>query len=79
MRSRVLDENGFVADFGEISAIVRQYDHRDLNEFFPNPTAEILAHEFYDQMRKAFPGKRIDAVTVYETSNCWAQFSEWED
>ena len=38
-----LDQNGMVIDFKNISGIVNQLDHQNLNEFMVQPTAEFMA------------------------------------
>lgn len=45
-RSRELNDDGMVVDFGHIKQVVKeQLDHRNLNEVLPfNPTAENIAH-----------------------------------
>lgn len=35
---------GMVIDFTEIKKIVSQLDHKNLNDFFPQPTAENIAY-----------------------------------
>jgi 6-pyruvoyltetrahydropterin/6-carboxytetrahydropterin synthase len=65
-----LDENGVVVDFDDISRAVRAaaidvYDHRDLNDILPNPTAELVAADALVRIREA----GIDAawVRLWET------------
>jgi 6-pyruvoyltetrahydropterin/6-carboxytetrahydropterin synthase len=45
---------GWVVDFEEIKKAVKplvdQLDHRDLNDFMENPTAELLGYWFLDQL-----------------------------
>lgn len=67
----MLDDRGFVRDFAELDALVhpliRQLDHKVLNDTISNPTAELIAQWFLD---------RVDgccAVRVYETDDCWAE------
>ncbi|MCX7044725.1 MAG: 6-carboxytetrahydropterin synthase [Candidatus Sumerlaeota bacterium] len=41
--SETLDAQGMVVDFDHITRIVKQYDHKLLNDLLPQPTAENLA------------------------------------
>lgn len=72
--SQLLDAEGFVVDFGHISRIVRELDHRDLNDFLENPTAEILAEWLYNKLRSLFPSVDFPRVVVYETEDSWAAY-----
>lgn len=65
-------EDGFVMDFYHLkealNAVLEQFDHRDLNEILPNPTAEaIVVH-----MRRLLE-ERLDASTV-----CLVSIKLWE-
>jgi 6-pyruvoyltetrahydropterin/6-carboxytetrahydropterin synthase len=71
-----LSENGIVMDFGDITDLFKReiedrYDHRHLNDFFPNPTAEILAWTWLHDLNVL--DSRISAVKVYETAKCSAE------
>ena len=50
--SETLDENGMVLDFTEIKKAVSLFDHRDLNEILPQPTAENLARAICEAVPK---------------------------
>lgn len=48
--------NGLVIDFVILKKIVKErildkYDHRCFNDFFENPTAEVLAQHFWDELK----------------------------
>lgn len=48
-----LDENGIVADFTDLKELVKnevvdKYDHQNLNDYFGNPTAEVMAQKFFE-------------------------------
>lgn len=77
--SRELTEKGVVMDFGELSKIVdseiiSKYDHQLLNEFFLNPTAELMAREIFGSLEtyfyKAVLKPTIVRVKLWETENC---------
>lgn len=73
-------ENGFVADFWDLDAVVQpiveQVDHRTLNDVagLTNPTAELIAAWFMKQVDKELTGSKIicTKVVVYETPDCFA-------
>lgn len=71
--SGALDVRGFVTDFAEIDAeimpLIKQVDHRLLNEVegLENPTAEIIATWFFHRI------KGCESVRVYENDDCWAE------
>lgn len=51
-----IQENGLVIDFKILKKIVKErildkYDHRCFNDFFENPTAEIIAQHFWDELK----------------------------
>ena len=65
-----INENGIVIDFDDISSIVKEkilgpYDHQLLNDYFPNPTAELLALDFSKQLEAE--GLEVSRLTVWET------------
>jgi 6-pyruvoyltetrahydropterin/6-carboxytetrahydropterin synthase len=69
---------GFVMDFFEIedafAPLRTQLDHHYLNEVdgLQNPTAENIAIWIWQRIKPALP--LLTAVTVYETSECWAEY-----
>lgn len=73
-----LDANGVVMDFDEIDMIVNervivQLDHSHLNDFLPNPTAELLAAWIWGQLLEQLEG--LESVKVYESPDTWAEVS----
>ena len=70
-----LDEHGFVLDYGVLKELVSQYDHRDLNDFLENPTAELLAQELALQLDELLPPFiRIRYIRVHENDTSWAEY-----
>ena len=73
-----LDENNFVRDYGELSALKRYIDdtldHRHLNDVFGHDsvTAEFLAKSLYDWCKARWP--ETSAVRVSETPKTWATY-----
>lgn len=80
-------KQGMIVDFKDLkhmvnNFILNKYDHSNLNDFFPNPTAEImvesigsqimiLLHDFYIES-----GNKLDLVSVklWETEDSYAEF-----
>ncbi len=51
-----IQENGLVIDFVILKKLVKEkvvdkFDHRSLNDFFENPTAEIAAQFIWDELK----------------------------
>jgi 6-pyruvoyltetrahydropterin/6-carboxytetrahydropterin synthase len=82
MMGETLHGPGFVIDYRELDWFKRYLDdcvdHYHLNEVFPdiNPTAELLAHKFYDLATKQNPFSLTVAirVEVSETDKTWASY-----
>lgn len=70
-------ESGMVKDFANITKdaikVILIHDHKYLNDNFPNPTAEVLALSWLNQLRSLDP--RYTDVTVWETDDCYATAS----
>lgn len=71
--------NGFILDFWDLDKIVQpildRIDHRVLNDIkgLTNPTAEIIADWFMDQVLSSLDdGFSCSKVVVYETDECFA-------
>jgi 6-pyruvoyltetrahydropterin/6-carboxytetrahydropterin synthase len=65
-----LNESGIVIDFDDISEVVKRniiarFDHQLLNDYFPNPTAEIVALEFTKLLEAE--GLEVQRLTLWET------------
>ena len=51
-----VQKNGLVLDFGILKKIVKEqvlnkYDHRSLNDFFENPSAEVVAEAIWGTLK----------------------------
>jgi 6-pyruvoyltetrahydropterin/6-carboxytetrahydropterin synthase len=71
-----LDERGVVVDFDELdelvtNAVIDRYDHQLLNDFFENPTAEVIAHAIWSELEVT--GFRPVAIRLYETPETWVE------
>ena len=80
--SGAIDKRGFVIDFAELDEIVdpliKECDHKVLNDFIPNPTAELIAAWFLERLEG--PLGRHDKVEfmhvrVNETVRAYAEVS----
>ncbi len=73
----LINESGMVMDFGDLSDIVNgiidKFDHGFLNDYFQNPTAEIMAVYLRNTIESLLPeGVHCDEIKLYETQKCCA-------
>jgi 6-pyruvoyltetrahydropterin/6-carboxytetrahydropterin synthase len=78
LRSAKLEPGGMVMDYGGISSIFRPYleehlDHKDLNEWLENPTAELIAMKIYQDHEGVIP--HLSAVIVRESPTTSAEYT----
>ena len=82
-----LDKNsGMIIDFAVISDVVKgeiidKYDHKHMNDYFENPTAEIMANTFFniinEKLNRKTDGRvKLNSLRLYETSNSFVEISE---
>lgn len=74
---------GYVFDLKELSDVIgkrilRDVDHRNLNvdvEWLEGevPTAEVLAHVFFERLEPGLPPGMLESVRVSETDKNWAE------
>lgn len=71
-----LDEFGFVEDYGALADVKKfideELDHRDLNDWIAQPTAERLARTLFEHFIDAHP--RLVQVVVSETNTTTASY-----
>jgi 6-pyruvoyltetrahydropterin/6-carboxytetrahydropterin synthase len=77
-----LDGNGVVIDFDLLTEVVERevidlWDHRDLNEFLDNPTAELLAHRAWQLLTAA--GVDLAALRLWETVDSSVELTAGDD
>jgi len=69
--------SGMLIDFTELGKLVKplleRYDHCDLNNFFPMPTAENMLLSFWETLHRREP--RISSLRLYETASSFAEIS----
>ena len=82
LRAWKLVAPGWIADFTEvkktIDEVLSRYDHKVLNEIIDPPTAEILAANFFTELKAHFQDIEhiaVHSVTVEETPGCSAVFT----
>ncbi len=78
-------DTGMVIDFEELKqivndAVIRLSDHKNLNEIYMNPTAEIMVMYIFDGLQCQFSENwaelTLRRVHLWETDTSWAQASE---
>jgi 6-pyruvoyltetrahydropterin/6-carboxytetrahydropterin synthase len=83
LSSDMLDERGFVRDFGELAPfremIDETLDHRHLNDVLLTddgsvlqPSAENIARWLHDWAKERWP--EVSAVRVWETDKCFVEY-----
>lgn len=68
-------KSGMVIDFYDLedvvqSKVLRELDHRHLNDVIANPTAEEIVRFCWRALKPALPG--LDELTLFETPQCAA-------
>jgi len=68
-------ENGMVMDFldlkKELKEVLKEFDHRLLNEIVEIPTSENLCLEIFKRLKDR--GLNVVRVRVYESEDKWAE------
>ena len=68
---------GLVIDFGDVDKVVQERvlskcDHKTLNDFIENPTAELIAAWIWDRLAGRLPG--LFEVRLWEIANACAVY-----
>lgn len=72
---------GMIMDFKDLKKLVNRvavdkYDHSYLNDFFPNPTAEIMVGKIARDLMKELPeGTFLMSCKLWETTTSYAEFN----
>lgn len=84
LQAPYLDPTGFVLDYGALAPfkdwLDATYDHKHLNEFMEQPTAEVMAHSMHGVAERLLDGVpktapwRVSAVRVRETPKTCAEY-----
>lgn len=74
------ETTGMIVDFNVVKNIVKEkivdkYDHRFLNDFFSNPTAENMVVSFFKELTVAFNkiGLDLESIKLWETASSFAE------
>ena len=77
-----IEKTGFIMDFVDVkkaiqTVVIDRYDHKLLNEFFDNPTAEIMAKSMFKELDEHFikenKGKRMGVLRLWETPTSYVE------
>lgn len=77
------EKSGMIIDFKDLKKIVKdevidRYDHSNLNDYFDNPTAELMVESIgYDIMKKLPREVFLVSCKLWETSTSYAEFSPY--
>jgi len=80
--SPTLTEKGWVMDFSTLKSLLEeitsQLDHKLLNDFLPQPTAENLAFYILQKLKEKLPENLKDSliVRVYESPDSWVEVKQ---
>lgn len=71
-------EDGMVMDFSDLKKLVKEkvidrYDHQNLNDFFENPSAELVAMKIWEDLAPNLPVK-LHEVTLWETAESFVTY-----
>lgn len=75
-----LDAAGMAIDFHLVKQLVEpflqsRFDHRHLNDWLPQPTAERIAQTIYEYLQTQLPAHiRCVEVKVWESDTSWASY-----
>ena len=74
------ETTGMVVDFNILKSVVKdavvdRYDHRYLNDFFDNPTAENMVQHIFKKLGIEFSkmGLTLESVKLWETESSFAE------
>ena len=64
--------DGMVIDFGYLKEIIKKYDHHYLNDIVENPTAENIAKNIYEEIKRVLLARNPSfslSVKIKESGN----------
>ena len=74
------DHRGMVLDFKDLKHVVNDLvvnglDHSNLNDTFPNPTAEVMGTTIFEILRNHFDGKglTLERIRLWETRDSYVE------
>ena len=71
---------GMIMDFKDLKSIIKEvagkYDHSNLNDFFPNPTAEIMVEKIAGDIERELIPYEVSLVScrLWETATSYAEY-----
>ena len=70
---------GMIVDFKDLKAIIKEvvgkYDHCNLNDYFENPTAEIMVTDIGEDILSKLPnGVVLISTKLWETTTSYAEY-----
>lgn len=79
--SNTLATEAMVCDFtyakNKIKEVINDFDHANLNDFFLQPTVEIMAVHIYDKLSDSIPPYKdfkVYSVKLWETEDSYAEY-----
>jgi len=85
VQDKISPQFGMIMDFGElkrlVTSVISKFDHSYLNDFYANPTAEIMVADIVTLLKSTIntnaPNyKKLKSVRLYETPTSYAQWEE---
>lgn len=74
-------EDSMVCDFSYLKNLLKKvavskYDHQDLNLFFDQPTAEVIAIQIFDELQSIIGNSNysVYSVKLWETEDSYAEY-----
>ena len=69
-----IKDDGMVVDFVELKNLVKEkiiskFDHQNLNDFFENPSAELIAEYIWGELKSEIKGAQLHEITLWETAD----------
>jgi len=71
-----LNKEAMLIDFTKLKSITHKYDHKTLNDYIEQPTAENLAKVLVDDIKSDLDKDIIVSVKVWEDSGSYAEVTE---
>lgn len=74
------EKSGMIIDFKDLKKIVKKevvdvLDHAYLNDFFPNPTAELMVQSIGETLELILSKKyKLVSVKLWETADSYAEY-----
>ena len=78
-RDEMNEKCGMIMDFKDLKTVVKsvvdKYDHCNLNDYFENPTAEIMVTDIGEEILSRLPfNVNLSSVKLWETDSSYAEY-----